>query len=341
VIYPALGEVEAHAATSVACRLLGIARASVYRWRAPRMHGPAREPAPVEAPAALTAGERAQLLAWLDSDRFADKAPEQVWAIGLDEGVYLGSVSTMYRLLRAQGQVRERRAQARHPPRKHPRLLAAGPHQIWSWDITKLRGSCRREFFDLYAIMDIFSRKMIHWEVHLTETGELARDFIDHAVEANDGVMPQQIHSDNGTSMTSKSVADLLFDLQITRSLSRPKVSNDNPYSEAAFKTLKYCPAFPGNFTTRGEAAEFTDIFFAYYNNEHRHSGIGLHTPQSVHDGTWKYVRDRRQAVLDAAYRAHPERFVKGPPQAPKPPAQVWINNPRSKIETSDDSHTR
>ena len=118
-------------------------------------------------------------------------------------------------------------------------------------------------------------------------------------------------------------------------------MSNDNPYSEAAFKTLKYCPAFPGNFTTRGEAAEFTDIFFAYYNTEHRHSGIGLHTPQSVHDGTWKYVRDGRQAVLDAAYRAHPQRFVKGPPQAPKPPAQVWINNPRSKIETSDDSHTR
>ena len=340
MIYPLLSEVEAHVPTSPACRLLGIARASVYRWRAPRMHGPVPEPAPVEQPAALTAAERARILAWLDGDRFADKAPEQAWAILLDEGVYLGSVSTMYRLLRAHGQVRERRAQARHPPRKHPRLLATGPNQIWSWDITKLKGNSRRDFFDLYAIMDIFSRKMIHWEVHLTETGDLARDFIDHAVESNDGIRPNQIHSDNGTSMTSKSVADLLSDLQITRSLSRPKISNDNPYSEAAFKTLKYCPAFPDSFTARGEAADFANIFFSYYNNDHRHSGIGLHTPQSVHDGTWKYVRDERQAVLDAAHRAHPERFVKGPPQAPKLPAQVWINNPRTKIETSADSHT-
>ncbi|HXZ72935.1 MAG TPA: IS3 family transposase [Streptosporangiaceae bacterium] len=339
-MYPVLGEVERHLPTSIGCRLLGIARASVYRWRAPSLHGPRTEPTAGEQPAALTAAEQAAIVAVLDSDRFADKAPEQVWAILLDEGVYLGSVSTFYRLLRVDGQVRERRAQARHPPRKHPRLLATGPNQVWSWDITKLKGNCRREFFDLYAIMDIFSRKMIHWETHLTETGELASDFIDHAFEANDGVMPNQIHSDNGTSMTSKSVADLLADLHITRSLSRPKVSNDNPYSEAAFKTLKYCPAFPDNFTTLGEAIDFTNIFFPYYNTEHRHSGIGLYTPQSVHDGTWKYIRDDRQAVLDAAYRAHPERFIQGPPHAPKLPTEVWINNPRPKIESSD-SHTR
>jgi putative transposase len=326
---------------SLACRLLGAVRASVYRWRAPQVHGPRLAPELVAPPAsALTALERQQVLAVLDSPRFMDKAPEQVWAILLDEGVYLASVSTMYRLLRTAGQVRERRAQARHPPRKHPQLLATGPNEIWCWDITKLRCSRRKAYYDLYAILDIFSRKMIHWEVHSTETGEIARDFIEHAVEANDGTMPHQIHADNGTSMTSKNVADLLADLHITRSHSRPKISNDNPFIEASFKTVKYCPAFPEHFETRGEAASFADLFFDYYNNQHRHSGIGLYTPQSVHDGTWKYMRDARQAVLDAAYAAHPDRFIKGPPLAPKLPSAVWINKPRVTIE-SGDSHTR
>lgn len=339
-MYSALAELEAQVATSRACELLGIARASVYRWRAPSMVGPAPHRAVPVPASALSPGERAEILAVLDSDRFADKAPEQAWAILLDQGVYLGSVSTYYRVLRTDGQVRERRAQARHPARKHPVLLASGPNEVWSWDITKLKGPQRGNYFDLYAIMDIYSRKMINWEVHHTETGEMAKRFMERAIEANDGTMPTHIHSDNGTSMTSKSVADLLVDLHITRSLSRPKVSNDNPYSEAAFKTLKYCPAFPDNFTTLGDASSFTDVFFDYYNNQHRHSGIGLHTPQSVHDGTWKYVRDARQEVLDAAYRAHPERFIAGPPQAPKLPAQVWINQPRTKIESSTDSHT-
>jgi transposase InsO family protein len=341
VIFPAVVEAERYVPIALACRLLGAVRASVYRWRAPQVHGPRTAPQPVTPPAsALTTVERAQVLAVLDSARFVDKAPEQVWAILLDEGVYLASVSTMYRVLRAEGQVRERRAQARHPPRKHPQLLATGPNEIWCWDITKLKCSRRKEYYDLYAILDIFSRKMIHWEVHSAETGEIARDFLEHAVEANGGLMPGQIHSDNGTSMTSKNVADLLVDLHITRSLSRPKVSNDNPFIEASFKTVKYCPAFPEYFTTRGDAVDFTNIFFDYYNNEHRHSGIGLYTPQSVHDGTWKYLRDARQAVLDAAYAAHPDRFVKGPPQAPKLPSAVWINKPRVTIE-SGDSHTR
>ena len=339
-MYAALAELEAQLPTARACDLFGICRASVYRWRAPRVSGPApRRAVPVPA-SALSGGERAEILAVLDSDRFVDKAPEQVWAILLDQGLYLGSVSTYYRVLRTDGQVRERRAQARHPARKHPVLLATGPNEVWSWDITKLKGPSRGVYFDLYAIMDIYSRKMIHWEVHRTETGDLAKRFMEQAVRANDGIRPSHIHSDNGTSMTSKSVADLLVDLHITRSLSRPKVSNDNPYSEAAFKTLKYCPAFPDNFTTLGDASSFTDIFFNYYNNQHRHSGIGLYTPQSVHDGTWKYVRDARQEVLDEAYRAHPERFIGGPPQAPKLPNQVWINQPRTKIESSTDSHT-
>jgi transposase InsO family protein len=339
-MFRAVGDLEVHVPTQAACQLLGISRASVYRWRAPAVHGPAPRRAATVPAWALSAAERAEILAVLDSDAFADKAPEQVWAILLDQGVYLGSVSTYYRVLRADSQVRERRAQARHPPRKHPVLLATGPNEIWSWDITKLKGPARGTYFDLYAIMDIFSRKMIHWETHSTETGEMAKTFIERAIEANAGTMPTHIHSDNGTSMTSKTVADLLTDLHITRSPSRPKVSNDNPYSEAAFKTLKYCPAFPDSFATLGEATSFTDIFFEYYNTEHRHSGIGLYTPQSVHDGTWKYVRDTRQDVLDTAYRAHPERFIAGPPQAPKPPANVWINKPRTQIDSSDDPHT-
>jgi putative transposase len=317
-----------------------VSRASLYRWRTPRIHGPWPAPNPQIQPSALSAGERKEIIDHLDSPRFADKAPEQVWAILLDEGVYLGSLSTYYRILATEGQVRERRAQAMHPARKHPRLLATGPNQVWSWDITKLKGTHRREFFDLYAIMDIFSRKMINWEVHFTETADLARDFMEHAIENNYGIMPAQIHSDNGTSMTSKKVADLLADLHITRSLSRPKVSNDNPYSEAAFKTLKYCPAFPDFFTSLPEARLFADEFFDYYNNHHRHSGIGLYTPQSVHDGTWKYVRDARQEVLDGAYNAHPERFHKGPPRAAELPDSVWINKPPATIESSTTSHT-
>ena len=340
MIAQALVEAEEYTSTVEACRLLGASRASVYRWRAPRVYGPKPKPERTGAPAnQLDDAERAAVLDYLDSDRFVDKAPEQIWAILLDEGVYVASVSTFYRLLRAQRQVRERRAQARHPARKHPRLLATGANQIWSWDITKLKGDHTREYFDLYVILDIFSRKAIHWEVHHTETAALARDFIDRAIEKNDGIMPNQIHSDNGTSMTSKKVADLLADLNITRSLSRPKVSNDNPYSEAAFKTLKYCPAFPDTFTDRPDAVVFTDRFFGYYNHQHRHSGIGLYTPQSVHDGTWKYVRDARQEVLDSAYRAHPDRFIQGPPRAPGLPDEVWINKPRATIESSN-SHT-
>jgi len=272
----------------------------------------------------------------LDSERFADKSPAQVWAILLDEGIYLASVSSMYRVLRAADQVRERRAQAAHPPRVRPELVADGPDQVWTWDITKLKGPWRGTYFDLYVMIDIFSRKAIHWEVHLTETGDLAADFIENAIAANCGARPGYIHADNGTSMTSKTVTDLLSDLKITKSHSRPHVSNDNPYSEANFKTLKYCPAFPGSFATLGEASQFCGIFFTYYNNEHRHSGIGLHTPASVHDGTARAIRTRRQQVLDAAFAARPDRFRGRRPTAPKLPGKAWINKPRTTIETKE-----
>jgi putative transposase len=306
----------------------------VYRARAPRMCGP--RPAPVFGvqPNSLSLGEREEILAVLNSPRFVDKSPEQVWAIQLDHGVYLGSVSTMYRLLRSDGQVRERRAQATHPARVRPELVAAGPNQVWSWDITKLRGPFRGIYFDLYSILDIFSRQAMHWEVHATENGDLAKDFLNNAVALNDGVSPHTIHSDNGTSMTSKSVAVLLSDLHIDRSLSRPHVSNDNPYSEALFKTVKYCPAFPDSFTSIYDARDFMGRFFQYYNHDHRHSGIGLYTPRSVHDGSWEVVRRNRQRVLDAAYLAHPERFPRGRPVAPTLPHRVWINQPPAKIES-------
>ena len=223
------------------------------------------------------------LLAVLDSERFADKSPAQVYAILLDEGIYLASIRTMYRVMTLADQVRERRAQAAHPPRVRPELVATGPDQVWTWDITKLKGPWRGTYFDLYVMLDIFSRKVIHHEVHVTETGDLAKAFMQHAIIANGGAKPLYIHADNGTSMTSKDVSTLLTDLKITRSHSRPHVSNDNPYSEAAFKTLKYCPVFPGSFATLEEARAFCDTFFTYYNTEHRHSGIGLHTqPRST-----------------------------------------------------------
>jgi len=317
-----------------ACDLLGLARASVYRARAPRILGPRPAPVPGVQPNSLSVEERVEILAILNSPKFMDKSPEQVWAIQLDYGVYLGSVSTMYRILRSDGQVRERRAQATHPARVRPELVALGPNEVWSWDITKLKGPVRGTYFDLYAILDIYSRQAMHWEVHATENGDLAKDFVNNAVALNDGVSPRTVHSDNGTSMTSKTVAALLSDLHIDRSLSRPHVSNDNPFSEALFKTVKYCPAFPDLFTSIYDARDFAGRFFRYYNSEHRHSGIGLYTPGSVHDGTWEVVRRDRQRVLDAAYLAHPERFHGGHPVAPKLPTRVWINRPPAKIES-------
>jgi putative transposase len=319
--------------------LLGMSRATLYRRRNPK---PAAErPARAVAvhPAALSAAERDRLLAVLHSDRFVDKAPAQVWAVLLDEGVYLASVSSMYRLLREHGQVRERRAQATHPAKKKPELLATGPNQVWTWDITKLVGPVRGVYFDLYVIIDIFSRKVVHFEIHPTETGELAKAFIETAVAANGGVRPDAVHADRGTSMTSQSVAALLAYLGIEQSHSRPHVSNDNPYSEANFKTLKYCPAFPGRFGSIQDARAFCEVFFAYYNTEHRHSGIGLHTPATVHDRSAGQIQARRAEVLDAAYTASPERFRRRP-QPPKLPTAAWINQPPSMIMTEEALHT-
>lgn len=316
--------------TKRACALLGKSRATHYRRAKPKT---ARTPAPRPAPAnALSDAERAQVLSVLRSPRFVDKAPAQVWATLLDEGEYMCSESTTYRLLREHGEVRERRRQAAHPPRVRPELVAHAPNEVWTWDITKLAGPHRGVYFDLYVMLDIYSRYVVGWQVAPRESGELAEEFIADAI-ARIGAAPKAVHADRGTSMTSKPVAVLLADLGIARSHSRPRVSNDNPYSESAFKTLKHCPAFPDRFGSIPDARAFCERFFSYYNHEHRHSGIGLHTPASVHFGTAQQVRAHRAAVLDAAYAAKPDRFRRRP-VPPRIPGAAWINQPPAVIQT-------
>lgn len=310
--------------TATACRLLGKSRATHYRRLTPAPPRPGRaRPVP---PNALSAPEREAILDVLHAPRFADKAVAQVWATLLDEGVYLASMATMYRLLRAAGESRERRAQASHPARARPELAAAAPNGVWSWDITKLRGP-GREYYDLYVALDIFSRYVPHWLVAAGESAALAEAFLRDAIGANGGTRPAAVHADRGTSMTSKPVAQLLVDLGVVRSHSRPHVSNDNPYSEAAFKTLKYCPAFPERFGSLADARSFCEQFFAYYNHDHRHSALGWHTPASVHHGTVGEIRAQRAATLDAAYVANPSRFRR-PPTPPRLPEIAWINQP-------------
>jgi putative transposase len=318
--------------TVQACAILGKARATLHRHRNPKPPrlGPRR---PFHHPAELSAAERERVLAVLDSPRFADKSPGQVWAILLDEGTYLCSLSTMYRLLRERGQTGERRSQATHPAKKKPELQANAPNQVWSWDITKLKGPTRGIYYLLYVIIDIFSRKVVWWEIWPTETGTLAKEFILRAIKSN-GRAPHSIHADRGTSMTSNTVTGLLALLGIDQSHSRPHVSNDNPYSEAQFKTLKYCPAFPGRFGSIEDASAFCAQFLKYYNHEHRHSGIAMHTPASVHNGTAAKIHTKRVATLNAAFLAHPERFRGRRPYPPQLPTRVWINQPPATLQT-------
>jgi len=334
-------ELAAHVGTQAACALLGRSRASHYRAeaRARRPAGPLRPPPPRATPGnALTEAERAEILRVLGEPRFADKSVAQVWATLLDEGVYLASRSTMHRVLRAAGQGGERRRQAAHPARVRPELLATGPQQVWSSDIAKLRGPERGSHYDLYVILDIYSRYVVGWTVAATEDSILAKDLIAEAIKVHG--TPGSLHADRGTSMTSKPVAQLLTDLGVARSHSRPHVSNDNPYSEAAFKTLKYAPVFPDRFGSLPDARAFCDQFFTYYNHEHRHSGIGLHTPASVHHGTATQIRAQRAHTLDAAYDAHPDRF-RHRPTPPRLPTAAWINQPTPEalIQTSQQDH--
>lgn len=320
--------------TAAACTAAGQSRATHYRRHRISARPPRRAPiSHVDRfqPAALSAAEREHVLEVLHSDRFADAAPAQVWATLLDEGVYLASESTFYRLLRSvHGEVRERRAQATHPARVKPELIATKPNQVWSWDITKLHGPAKWTYFYLYVVMDVYSRKAVGWMVATRETADLAEALLAETIAAEKVPAGQlTIHSDNGTSMASKTVALLLADLGVVKSHSRPRVSNDNPFSEALFKTVKYCPAFPKTFASLGQARGFCASFFDAYNNHHRHAGLGLLTPNVVHTGQAETVRAARAIVLDAAHNRHTNRF-NHPPQPPRLPEPAWINRPSS-----------
>ena len=327
MIEPAFIELVEVVAAKRACELLGKARSTHYRRQLPPVAGPPR-PRPTP-PNALTEAERQEILAVLRSEEFCDLAPAQVWARLLDDGRYLCSISTMYRLLAIAGENRERRRQRTHPAKKRPELIARRPNEVWSWDITKLQGPIRGTYYELFVIIDIFSRYVVGWMVSPAETGELAEAFIADSLERH-GIARDQLtlHADRGTSMTSKPVAQLLVDLGVARSHSRPHVSNDNPYSEANFKTLKYCPAFPGRFGSIEDARAFCAAFFDHYNHVHRHTGIGLHTPASVHFGTATEIRAQRAETLDAAYAANPSRFRHRRPTPPRLPTIAWINEP-------------
>jgi putative transposase len=316
--------------TRPACRALGAAPATIYRRRRPPEPRPRRpRPAPARA---LSEREREAVLAELCSERFVDSSPAQVWATLLDEGRYLASERTMYRLLAAaNGHVRERRDQLAHPAYQRPELLAERPNEVWSWDISKLKGPAKWTYYYLYAVLDVFSRYAVGWSVQQRESGPVAEALIAQAIEQQQVGRDQlTVHADRGSSMTSKPVAMLLADLGVTKTHSRPYTSTDNPYSEAQFKTLKYRPAFPQRFDSIEHARAFCREFFGWYNHQHRHSGIGLMTPATVHHGRAEATHAVRSAALDAAYVANPERFVRRAPTPPPVPAAAWINKPDS-----------
>jgi putative transposase len=320
----AILDASAIVSVAVLCSALGIARASYYRRLKPRVVVPRKAPA-----RKLGAVERAAVLAVLHEPRFADQAPAEVYATLLDEKRYLCSERTMYRVLAENSEVRERRNQLRHPSYAAPELLATGPNQLWSWDITKLHGPAKWTYFYLYVIIDVFSRYVVAWMVAHRETSALAQRLIEETCERQK-ITPGRltIHADRGTSMTSKPVALLLSDLGVTKSHSRPHVSNDNPYSEAQFKTLKYRPDFPGRFGSLEDARAHGSDFFAWYNDEHHHSGLGLLTPHQVHHGLAEALVTERAATLAAAFKATPERFPRGEPRPPPLPTEAWINKP-------------
>lgn len=328
----AVEELAPQVGVHAAAMALAVPRSAVYRARQATAAGWAASPAPVaprRVPRALTAEERDRVHAVLTSPRFVDTAPRQVYATLLDEQTYLCSWSTMYRILRDHAEVRERRNQCRHPVYQRPELLATGPRQLWSWDITKLRGAVSWTYYQLYLILDVYSRYIVGWMVMERESAELAEQLIAESCR-KEGIGPDQLtlHADRGSSMTSKTVAQLLADLGVTKTHSRPHVSNDNPYSEAQFKTLKYRPDEPDRFGSLEDARVWVRTFVAWYNHEHRHSGLGLLTPATVHQGCGEQARHARQVVLDTAYVAHPERFVRRRPTPPALPEAVWINPP-------------
>lgn len=321
-------EIGTRVGIAAACLALAVPKATYYRRKSPRPRS--GRPRALSA-RGLTQGERLATLEVLHEERFVDKAPAEVYATILDEGRYLCSIRTMYRVLEASGEVRERRDQLRHPKYAAPELLATKPNELWSWDITKLLGPVKWRYYQLYVVMDVFSRHVVGWLLAPNESASLAERLLEDCYRRH-RIEPGQltVHADRGSSMKSKPVALLLADLGVTKTHSRPHVSNDNPFSEAHFKTLKYRPEFPDRFGSIEDARAFCVAFFDWYNNHHRHHGIGLLTPADVHFGRAEEKRARRADVLVAAHVAHPERFVNGLPVPPPAPTAVWINGPRN-----------
>jgi len=315
--------------TKTACKVFGISRAGLYRRRAisaaPRLVKKRSAP-----PRALSEPEKQDVLETLHSERFQDMAPHEVYATLLDEERYLCSIRTMYRILEENIEVKERRNQLRHPDYKKPELLATGPNQVWSWDITKLMGPVKWSYFHLYVILDIFSRYVVGWMVAPCESAALAKQLIEETcIKQNIQKGQLTIHADRGSSMKSKPVAFLMADLGITKTHSRPHTSDDNPFSEAQFKTFKYRPDFPDRFGCIEDARLFCRAFFPWYNNEHKHTGINLLSPTDVHHGEAELIIASRQIVLNKAYALHPERFVRKIPEHKPMQQAVWINPPK------------
>ena len=330
----AFHQLEPQIGIAAACATLQINRARIYRERARALPAlPRAKPPRPRPPLALSDVERQELLQILDSERFADMAPASIYATLLDEGRYHGSVRTMYRVLAQQEQVGERRRQRVHPTYEKPELLATRANEVWSWDITKLKGPVKWCHYHLYVILDIFSRYVVGWMIAQREAAELAEQLIaDTAEKQHIAPGTLTLHADRGTSMRSKPVAALLVDLDITRTHGRPHVSDDNPYSEAQFKTLKYRPDFPQRFGSIEDARAHCQQFFHWYNTAHRHSGIGFMTPESIHYGTADALNQHRAATLQAAFLANPQRFKGIVPTPPALPTAAWINPPKEII---------
>jgi putative transposase len=312
-----------------ACEALGYPRSSFYHARRPNPTNKKRErPSPARA---LSESERAEVQDLLNSQRFQDSSPHQVYATLLDEGAYYCSISTMYRILHQHNEVRERRNQRRHPSYTKPELLATEPNELWSWDITKLRGPVTWQLFYLYVVLDVFSRYVVGWMIAERESGDLAKQLLVESYRKQ-GVDQEQLtlHADRGSPMICKTIAQLLIDLGVSKSHARPHTPNDNPFSEAQFKTMKYRPDYPARFSSIEEARQWARAFFHWYNNEHHHSQLGLMTPAAIHYGQAATLTSQRQATLKTAYETHPERFVNGLPKPPKVPTEVWINPPQS-----------
>jgi putative transposase len=336
MIDEAIGHLTPLVGTTAALAVVGADRATWYRHHRQSPTPPKLERVATPQPRALTAVERKEIKRTLESEEFVDEAPATVYAKLLDQGTYLGSVSTMYRVLHEHDEVRERRRQATHPAHKKPELIATKANSVWSWDITKLHGPEKWTYYYLYVILDIYSRYAVGWMLARAERAELSKKLISETI-TKQGVTKDQltIHSDRGSPMIAKGVAHLLADLGVTKSLSRPHVSNDNPFSESQFRTFKYRPDFPDRFGSFEDGQAHCARFFRWYNDDHRHSGIGLHTPADVHYGRAEAIREQRGVVLLDAYAKHPERFVRKIPTPPVLPEVAWINQPAEEATDS------